>query len=63
MAKKTTNENFNVSYSCRDKNTNEDIKNISMNWENRSIDEVCDNLNTWLIAAGYDLVVTVKGQK
>ena len=58
MAKRTTNEYFNVSYNRRDKNTNEDIKSISMNWENRSPEEVMDNLNTWLTAAGYsDLVV------
>jgi hypothetical protein len=58
MAKRTTNENFNVSYYCRDKNTGEDIKNMTMNWENRSIEEIIDNLNTWLTAAGYpELVV------
>jgi hypothetical protein len=58
MAKRTTNENFNVSYYCRDKNTGEDIKNMTMNWENRSTEEIMDNLNTWLTAAGYsDLVV------
>jgi hypothetical protein len=59
MAKRTTNENFNVSYYCRDKNTGEDIKNMTMNWENRSIDEIIDNLNTWLTAAGYSELVVV----
>lgn len=64
MAKKTTNEGFNVSYYCRDKNTNDDIKNVSMNWENRSADEIRDNLNTWLVAAGYgELQVVLKDQK
>ena len=58
MAKKTTNETFNVSYTCRDKNTSDDVKNVSMSWENRSADEIRDNLNVWLVAAGYtDLVV------
>jgi hypothetical protein len=58
MAKKTTNENFSVSYYCRDKNTGDDIKNVSMGWDNRSADEIMDNINTWLTAAGYaDLVV------
>lgn len=66
MAKKTTNEGFNVSYYCRDKNTNDDIKNVSMNWENRSADEIRDNLNTWLVAAGYDtltVMIVTKDQK
>jgi hypothetical protein len=64
MAKRTTNEYFNVSYNCRDKNTSEDIRSISMNWENRSPEEVMDNLNTWLTAAGYsDLVVVKKDTK
>ena len=64
MAKKVTNENFNVSYYCRDKNTGEDVKNMTMSWENRSLEEVMDNLNTWLNAAGYgNLTVTMKDQK
>ena len=63
MAKKTTNENFNVNYTCRDKNTSDDIKNVSMSWENRSVDEVRDNLNTWLSAAGYELTVVSKDSK
>jgi hypothetical protein len=59
MVKKTTNENFNVSYYLRDKNTSDDIRNISMTWENRSLDEIVDNLNTWLTAAGYPELVVV----
>jgi hypothetical protein len=59
MAKRTTNENFNVSYYLRDKNTSDDIRNISMTWENRSIEEIIDNLNTWLTAAGYPELVVV----
>ena len=60
MAKRVTNENFNVSYYCRDKNTGEDIKNMTMNWENRSTEEIMDNLNTWLTAAGYSNLVVVQ---
>jgi hypothetical protein len=64
MAKKTTNENFSVTYTCRDKNTSDDIKNVSMNWENRSVDEIVDNLNTWLTATGYgEIVATQKDTK
>jgi hypothetical protein len=53
MAKKTTNEGFNVSYYCRDKNTSDDVKNVTMSWDNRSIEEIRDNLNIWLTATGY----------
>jgi hypothetical protein len=60
MAKRTTNENFNVSYYCRDKNTGEDIKSMTMNWENRSTEEIMDNLNIWLTAAGYSNLVVVQ---
>lgn len=62
MAKsKQTNEIWNVSYACREKNTGEDIKNFSMSWENRSLEEVIDNINTWLVASGYgNLIVTEK---
>lgn len=58
MAKtKQVNENWNVSYSARERNSNEDIKCVSMNWENRSAEEVMENLNTWLVACGYQLKV------
>lgn len=61
MAKKQTTETWNVSFTCRDKNTSDDIRSINMNWENRPIEEVVDNLNTWLVAAGYgQLVVSEK---
>jgi hypothetical protein len=41
MAKaKQMNESWNVSYSARERNSGEDIKCVSMNWENRSADEV-----------------------
>ena len=55
MAKKQqTNENWNVSYNCRDKSTSDDVRCISMNWENRPVEDIINNLNTWLIATGYD---------
>lgn len=53
MAKKQTTESWSVNFSSREKNTSEDIKCVSMNWENRSIEEIRDNLNTWLVASGY----------
>jgi hypothetical protein len=61
MAKSSkTKDNYNVSYTLRDSNTHDDIVCVSMNWENRSIEEVKANLNTWLRAAGLDLEVVDK---
>lgn len=60
MAKIKTKDNYNVSYNLRDDNTNDDIISVNMNWENRSIEEVKNNLNTWLRAAGLELEVVDK---
>jgi hypothetical protein len=58
MAKaKQMNESWNVSYNARERNSGEDIKCVSMNWENRSPEEIMENLNTWLVACGYQLKV------
>jgi hypothetical protein len=57
-AKQANYENYSVSYNCRERNNNEDIKCVSMSWENRSVDEIMDNLNTWLTACGVPLKVT-----
>jgi hypothetical protein len=54
MAKVKTRDSFNVSYSLREDSTNDDIKNISMNWENRTIEQTIENLNIWLKAVGLD---------
>jgi hypothetical protein len=55
-----TKDSYNVSYTLRDDNTNDDIISVNMNWENRSIDEVKNNINTWLRAANLDLEVVDK---
>jgi hypothetical protein len=55
-----TKDNYSVSYTLRDDNTNDDIISVNMNWENRSIDEVKNNINTWLRAANLDLEVVDK---
>ena len=58
MAKsKQLSESRNVSYNARDRNSNDDVKCVSMNWENRSPEEVMENLNVWLTACGYQLKV------
>ena len=55
-----TKDNYSVSYTLRDDNTNDDIISVNMNWENRSLDEVKNNINTWLRAANLDLEVVDK---
>jgi hypothetical protein len=61
MPKQTKiNETWNVSYYARDGQSNEDIFNLQMSWENRSPDEVMKNLNTWLAAINIPLKVVNK---
>ena len=55
-----TSDYMSVCYRIDDKNTNDTIKNIDLNWYNRSEEEVRDNLNTWLTACGFNLVVVDK---
>jgi hypothetical protein len=58
MARKVEyNTSYSVNFSMRDRNAGDDIKTINMNWENRSVDEVQENLNTWLRAIGVPLEV------
>jgi len=51
------NENWNVQYNARDSQTNDDIVSLNMSWENRDIEGIMTNLNTWLIAIGVPLKV------
>lgn len=61
MAKATpTTTYMNVSYRLDERNSGDTVKDVSMNWANRSSDEVRENLNTWLQACGFDLVVVDK---
>ena len=61
MAKTTkTKDSYNVSYTLRDANTHDDIICVSMNWENRPIEEIKENINTWLVASGLALEVVEK---
>jgi hypothetical protein len=61
MAKeKKTKDSYSVSYTLRDNDTHDDIVCVSMNWENRSPEEVKVNLNTWLVASGLSLEVVDK---
>ena len=61
MAKaKLTSDYMSVSYRLDDKHTNDTIKNIDMNWYNRTEEEIMENLNTWLTACGFNLEVKSK---
>jgi hypothetical protein len=61
MAKaRPTKDSYNVSYTLRDDVTNDEIIVVNMNWENRSVEEVKNNINTWLRASGLDLEVVDK---
>jgi hypothetical protein len=60
MAKSKTNDSYNVSYTLRDNSGGDDIISVSMNWENRDLEEVKKNFNTFLNSIGVDLVVTDK---
>jgi hypothetical protein len=55
-----TSDYMSVSYRLDDKHTNDTIKNVDMNWYNRSEEEVMENLNTWLVACGFNLEVRSK---
>jgi hypothetical protein len=58
MAKqRQVNENWNISFTRRDKNSSEDIINLSMSWENGDVEHVMENLNTWLTAIKMPLKV------
>lgn len=64
MAKVKTRETFNVSYALRDDDTNDDIKTVNMNWENRTVEQSIANLNVWLKAIGIeDVEVSLKSDK
>jgi hypothetical protein len=61
MAKpRELNENWNVTFSRRDRATNEDLINLSLNWENHDYEHARKNLNTWLTAIGAPLEVVEK---
>ena len=60
MAKSKTNDSYNVSYTLRDNSGGDDIISVSMNWENRDLEEVKKNFNTFLTSIGVDLVVIDK---
>lgn len=59
MATKT-NENFNLSYSSRDRNTSDTILDCNISFENPTDDVVIHRLNTWLESIGRDEIIVTK---
>jgi len=60
MAKQKTTDYMSVSYRLDDANTNDTMRDVSMNWANRTPEEVRANLNIWLTACGWDMEVVPK---
>lgn len=49
--------NYSVNYSARDSDTHDTIRDINMNFDNPSMEDLVDNLNTWLQAIKLPLKV------
>jgi hypothetical protein len=58
-----TKDSYSVSFTLRDYNTSDDIMRVSMDWENRSPEEVKNNLNKWLVSIDIPLEVVDKTDK
>lgn len=65
MAKEKINENFNLSFSSRDSNTNDTIMDCNINFENpRDDHSIVTKINTWLVAIGRtNIIVRVTNPK
>jgi hypothetical protein len=63
MARQKTSDYMSVSYRIDDANTNDTVRDVSMNWANRTPEEVRVNLNVWLTACGFDMEVVSKEKK
>jgi hypothetical protein len=47
-----SNENFHLSYSSREANSNDTILDCNINFENATDNDISQRLNTWLTAIG-----------
>lgn len=54
---KNRNNNWCINYRSYDRDTNYDIRNISLSWENLPVSEIRENLNVLLAAIGIPLAV------
>ena len=58
MAKSRITENFSLSFSSRDEQSNDTVADISLNFENPKDDAtVVTRLNTWLTAIGRTNII------
>jgi hypothetical protein len=48
---------YSLSYSSRDEDTRDTFRDISFNFDNPSVEEVAENINTWLAAIKVPLKV------
>lgn len=54
---RTTQTNTNLSYTCRDRESGDDIINVNISWENGNLESLQTNLNTWLRSINVPLKV------
>lgn len=54
---KALDENWSVSYVIRERDNCKDIRNVQMSWENRTVEELMDNLNAFLASTRTPLRV------
>lgn len=54
---KALDENWSVSYIIRERDSCKDIRNVQMSWENRTVEELMDNLNAFLVSTRTPLRV------
>ena len=52
---------YTLSYSSRDEDTRDTVKDITFNFDNPSPDELVDNINTRLLAIKMPIEVAIKG--
>ena len=57
---KQVTENFNLSFSSRDRNTSDTILDCNISFENPTDEIVMHRLNTWLEAIGRDEIIVTK---
>jgi hypothetical protein len=50
-------ESWTMNYRAYERETGDDIRNLNVSWENRSVSEVRDNLNAFLTMVGIRLTV------
>jgi hypothetical protein len=55
-------ESWTLNFRAYERETGDDIRNVNVSWENRSVSEVRDNLNAFLAMVGIRLKVVDAGE-